>query len=440
MKTSNNNTTVDSQFKASKTCIDKARKLFKRQKTTVDLFDEECRDMQDKRTYVMIFRWDFLNDDYSNKSQLENEKIALTKNIYLMDTVRNFFVDIEKVDYYNLNHEKLGFTKMTWCVFFFLILIYGALLFLSISFVGPFGGLAVGMTLSALITVLILIISDCVDKRSYEKKIKTRALNLKKVSNDYNKKFLDNVAYQIEVSQYGGVIKLIKNNKFQRSIMKIIKDNTVKLKQKLPESRKKINIYEHNTMDKEIDIKKSTHDSSNTVIQNGKAIIENDNSQVDLHNESGMAMINVQDCGNQSILVGQVDDDEEPDFSEVREGNHMHAGNFDIRHNNQNNSQMVSSNEFTTKDNITNVQIQESCVVNEPKKASLEHTANFTIQESCIVNEPNKASLKHKAKVTIQESCVVDEKLKESLDQSSLPNTMRLDSRYINLSRLDPNH
>ena len=449
MKTENNIAGVGQFNKASKTFIDTAKKLVERQKTILELFDQECTNMQDKKTYVMIFRWSHLNDTYSNKSQLENEKIALTKNVHLIDIVRKFFLEIEKVEYYSLNHEKTGLTTMTWWIFFFVVLIWCGLIFLAIWIFGPFTGLAVGMTASSLITVLVLVISDCADKRLYEHKIKTRAKNLKKFADEYNKKFLENIAYNIEVSQYGGVIKLIKNNKFQRSILKLIQGGVMglnhKLNQKLPEDSKQIDKLHNNKSSSSTSVVINEKESTSSkpkkmATRKIETAIENENGQEDPHNDSGMAMINVQDFGNQNNLVDHMGDDEDFEFSEVREGNHMHAGTFGINQNNQNNSQMVKSYDFECKDYIKNVQIEESYVVNQPKKALLQNSVNIAIEESSVINAPKKTSPEHKTNVTIQESCVVNEQKKDTLEQSSLPNTMRLDSRYVNSSRLDSNN
>ena len=436
------------EFSYSNAIIEKVRGIVKRRKTTLQLFETEVSEIQNKNNYVMVFRWNTFKNEYDNRGQLENTKIAITKNVYLVDIALKFFTEIEKVEYFKIEDERLKFTKMTQCVFLVLILIWFGLIYLMVDMVGSFGGLAAGITVSALVTVLIFIISDYLDKISYGFKIKSRAREIQQVSDDYNKRFLEYNAYNLDVSQYGGVIKIIKNLKFQHSLISqgssenrmreinSIKDNKLDLQllghdsgekstnrtsknppndEKAPKftkkSRSKSKLMEDRSQNSNINDNKISQKASNTSSLNanykddininlkGKpkkkqtkkfvTDVGNENQQADPHNDSAMAMINVKDYGDQ----GHVADNEDFEFSEDREVAQRNAGHFGVRQNNQrSNNQMGGSNEFSTKDHITNVEIMEKSYESNEKK--------------------------------------------HNSQRNSTPNTLRIDSRYINSSRL----
>ena len=83
------------------------------------ILSEESKEMLHKNSYVVLFRWNLFQDRYENQQQLGNEKLALTKEIYLMDRVKSFFKEIETVKYFRLGESKLACDCTIWCTFVF---------------------------------------------------------------------------------------------------------------------------------------------------------------------------------------------------------------------------------------------------------------------------------------------------------------------------------
>jgi len=109
------------QVPLKKSLIDVAKSLvtITPKKTTLELLQEESKEMLHKNEYVLLFRWNVFKDQYENQQQLDNEKIALTKEIYLMDRCKSFFKEIETVKYFKLEESKLACDCTIWCTFVF---------------------------------------------------------------------------------------------------------------------------------------------------------------------------------------------------------------------------------------------------------------------------------------------------------------------------------
>ena len=423
-------------------------------KTTLELLTEESKEMLNKNTYVLLFRWNVFKDRYENQHQLDNENTALTKEIYLIDRVKNFFKEIENVKYFKLGEAKLACDCTIWCTFVFQLLAWGGIIAGAIILLGTYGGIAAGVTSSTLLTVIVLIISDCNDVRAYSNKIMKRSKGLQKKADEYNEKYLSDTDYQLQISKYGGIVKIVKNA-IKRKIVVSERDcltvkhskdallnnndnnfvrnndyqekstnrtrNIKPIPKQIPTTDKKssTNKVPKDRSTQKITIKSSSNQESakdlgpnldNQKVSKKRVTKEptgktsSPDEHFDSHNDSGMAMLEIKDMSDPHIRY---------DF-ENRNNNFVIENvkdvNFTDDFDDQKQSYMLKSNYIEPKNS-------------EPLTKSNEFETREQIKEVHIVEKSHLYS---------------NEKIDQS-SQHSNPNTLRLDSRYSSKIRTNNN-